>query len=140
MKTSLFAYLMSSMFYRDALSGLYIFGGIYAAGVLGWGTFQLGVFGIVAALSGAVGAWIGGRADQRLGPKPVIVFTTLALMTVSAVIITTSTNEVLFIGVGTPEAPSALPTIVFYICGAVIGAAGGSLQAASRTMLVRPGR
>ena len=137
LKTSLFAYLMSSMFYRDALSGLYIFGGIYAAGVLGWGTFQLGVFGIVAALSGAVGAWIGGRADQRLGPKPVIVFTTLALMTVSAVIITTSTNEVLFIGVGTPEAPSALPTIVFYICGAVIGAAGGSLQAASRTMLVR---
>ena len=137
LKTSLFAYLMSSMFYRDALSGLYIFGGIYAAGVLGWGTFQLGVFGIVAALAGAVGAWIGGRADQRLGPKPVIVFTTLALMTVSAVIITTSTNEVLFIGVGTPEVPSALPTIVFYICGAVIGAAGGSLQAASRTMLVR---
>ena len=69
LKTSLFAYLMSSMFYRDALSGLYIFGGIYAAGVLGWGTFQLGVFGIVAALSGAVGAWIGGRADQRLGPE-----------------------------------------------------------------------
>ena len=137
LKTSLFAYLMSSMFYRDALSGLYIFGGIYAAGVLGWGTFQLGVFGIVAALAGAVGAWIGGRADQRLGPKPLIVFTTLALMTVSAVIITTSTNEVLFIGVGTPEVPSALPTIVFYICGAVIGAAGGSLQAASRTMLVR---
>ena len=136
-KTSLFAYLMSSMFYRDALSGLYIFGGIYAAGVLGWGTFQLGVFGIVAVLAGAIGAWIGGRADRRLGPKPVITFTIPALMIVSAVIITTGPNEVLFIGVGTPEAPSGLPNIVFYICGAVIGAAGGSLQAASRTMLVR---
>ena len=136
-KTSLFAYLMSSMFYRDALNGLYIFGGIYAAGVLGWGTFQLGVFGIVAAIAGAVGAWTGGRADERLGPKPVITVTILALMTVSAVIVTTGPNEVLFIGVGAADAPSALPTIVFYICGAVIGAAGGSLQAASRTMLVR---
>ena len=32
---------------------------------------------------------------------------------------------------------SAMPDIVFYICGAVIGACGGSLQAASRTMMVR---
>ena len=38
---------------------------------------------------------------------------------------------------GSPEAPSSLPTIVFYVCGAIIGAAGGSLQAASRTMLTR---
>ena len=40
-------------------------------------------------------------------------------------------------------AESGLPTLAFYICGGVIGAAGGSLQAASRTMLVRqaaPGR
>ena len=136
-KGSFLAYLMSSMFYRDALSGLYIFGGIYAAGVLGWETFQLGVFGIVGALAGAAGAWIGGRVDERLGPKPVITFTILALMIVSAVIITTGPNEVLFIGVGSPEVPSSLPTIVFYICGAIIGAAGGSLQAASRTMLTR---
>ena len=62
-KTSLFAYLMSSMFYRDALSGLYIFGGIYAAGVLGWGTFQLGVFGIVAVTrrrDRGLDRWLGG--------------------------------------------------------------------------------
>lgn len=136
-RRSLFSYLLSSMFYRDALNGLYVFGGIYAAGVLGWETFQLGVFGIIAALAGAIGAWIGGRADERLGPKPVIVFTVIALMAVSAVTITTGPNEVLFAAVGTTDSPSALPTVVFYICGAVIGAAGGSLQAASRTMLVR---
>ena len=133
-QSSLFAYLMSSMFYRDALNGLYIFGGIYAAGVLGWETFQLGVFGIIAALLGAVGAWIGGHLDARLGPKPVITFCIVALMIVSAVTITTAPGEVLFMDVG---ADSGLPTLVFYICGGVIGAAGGSLQAASRTMLVR---
>ncbi len=136
-RPSLFAYLMSSMFYRDALNGLYFFGGIYAAGVLGWETFQLGIFGIVAALAGAVGAWLGGRVDEKLGPKPIITVTIAVLVVVSAVIVSTSPNEVLLIPVRGSGAPSILPTIVFFICGAVIGAAGGSLQAASRTMLVR---
>ena len=50
---SLFAYLGSSMFYRDALNGLYAFGGIYAAGVLGWSIVQIGIFGIIAAITAA---------------------------------------------------------------------------------------
>ena len=70
---SLFAFLVASMVYRDALAALFTFGGIYAAGVLGWGMFQLGVFGIVAAGVGTIGAWIGGRADRAFGPRPVIV-------------------------------------------------------------------
>ena len=37
------------------------------------GPFQLGVFGIVAAGVGTVGAWAGGRADRAFGPRPVIV-------------------------------------------------------------------
>ena len=38
--------------------------------------------------------------------------------------------------VGTPDAPSHLPILIFYVAGGLIGAAGGSLQAASRTLLV----
>ncbi len=136
-RRSLFAYLLSSMFYRDALSGLYVFGGIYAAGVLGWETFQLGIFGIIGALAGAVGAWAGGFVDQRRGPKPVIVLTTVVLIVVSAAIISTGPGEVFFFRVGSPESPSLLPDIMFFACGSLIGAAGGSLQASSRSMLVR---
>ncbi|WP_340108629.1 MFS transporter [Pikeienuella sp. HZG-20] len=134
---SFFAFLGASMFYRDALNGLYVFGGVFAAGVLGWGAFQLGVFGIVAALAGAVGAWAGGRADWRFGPKPVIVGGVVALILVSCAVVATGRNEVFFIGVGAPDAPSSLPSVVLYVSGAVIGAAGGALQSASRTMLVR---
>ncbi|MEL6516282.1 MAG: MFS transporter, partial [Pseudomonadota bacterium] len=47
-RPSLFAYLGSSMFYRDALNGMYTFGGIYAAGVLGWSVVDVGIFGIRA--------------------------------------------------------------------------------------------
>jgi UMF1 family MFS transporter len=39
---------------------------------------------------------------------------------------------------GIPMDPaSRLPDQIFFICGALIGAAGGSLQAASRTMMAR---
>jgi UMF1 family MFS transporter len=131
---SLFAYLGASMFYRDALNGIYAFGGIYAAGVLGWSITQIGVFGIVAAVVGAVACWLGGRADSRFGPKPVIVAAILALIAVCAVIVTT--DRTMLMGVPLAEG-SAAPDIAFYLIGAVIGAAGGILQAASRTMLVR---
>ena len=126
------AYLVSSMFYRDAVGGIYVFAGVYASGVLGWGMFEIGLFGAVSLVSGAAGAWIGGRADSRFGPKPVIVVTIVAAMFFSCIAISTAPDEVLLIGVGT----SSLPTIVFYVCGAAIGAAAGPLLAASRTMLV----
>ena len=133
-RPSLFAYLASSMFYRDALNGMYVFGGIYAAGVLGWQVTQVGVFGIVAAFTGAVFAWLGGKADSRFGPKPVIIFSVVVLSLVAIGVVFVSRTSVF----GVPTGPdSALPDIAFYVLGALIGAGGGALQSASRTMMVR---
>ena len=130
---SLFAYLGSSMFYRDALNGMYVFGGIYAAGVLGWSVVQTGVFGILAIITGAVFAWLGGHADSRHGPKPVIIACVLALSLTAIAIVFISRSSVF----GFAVAPgSHLPDVAFYVVGAIIGAAGGALQTASRTMMV----
>ena len=131
---SLGAYLASSMLYRDALTGMYTFGGIYATGVLGWSVIDTGIFGIVAAISAAVFCWVGGRADSAFGPKPVIVAGIVVLILAGIVAIATSRTGVLGIAV-TEE--SRLPDAVFYLVGMAIGAAGGMVQAASRTMLVR---
>ena len=60
------------MVYTDGLVSLFAFGGIYAAGTFGWNTIQIGTFGIMLAIAGAFGAWIGGKLDDRLGPKRVI--------------------------------------------------------------------
>jgi UMF1 family MFS transporter len=101
--------------------------------VLGWGAFQLGVFGIVAAAVGTLGAWAGGRADRAYGPRPVIVASIWVLLAVCIVVVLTSRERVLLI----PLAPgSSLPDLVFFVCGGLLGAAAGALQAASRTMLV----
>ncbi len=127
------SFLASSMFYRDALIGIHTFGGIYAFGVLGWSLIDVGVFGIVGAISGALFAWVGGRADRRFGPKPVIVACILVLLVAVALIATVTRTSVLGLPV---DAGSAIPDIAFYLCGSAIGAAGGALQASSRTMLV----
>lgn len=129
---SLLAYLGSSMFYRDALNGLYTFGGIYALGVLNWSITEIGVFGILAAISGAFFCWIAGRLDRRIGPKPIIIACCIILILTSGLIISLTPSSVL--GLSLPEG-SALPNILFYLAGALIGAAGGVLQASSRNML-----
>ncbi|RMA43455.1 MFS transporter [Rhodophyticola porphyridii] len=131
---SLFAFLGSSMFYRDGLNGMYVFGGIYAAGVLGWSVVDVGIFGILAVLTGALFAWLGGMADSRFGPKPVITLNVVVLTLVGIGIVFIARDSVFGIPVG-PQ--SFLPDIAFYVLGAMIGAAGGALQSASRTMLVR---
>jgi UMF1 family MFS transporter len=128
-------FLIASMIYRDALGGFYVFGGIYAAGVLGWSLTQIGVFGILAALLGAIGAYLGGRADATFGPRAVVM-SSVAVLAVTALIgVSVSPGRVLFvIDVGQG---SSLPDIVFYGVGGLIGAFGGALQAASRTLLTR---
>ncbi len=133
-RPSLFSFLGASMFYRDALNGFYAFGGLIAAGVLGWSVVDLGIFGILAIVTAAIFAWIGGRADERFGPKPVIVACVLVLTGLAVAVATVSRESVLWIAVG-PD--SSLPDIVFYIIGAGIGAAGGALQSSSRSMMVR---
>lgn len=133
---SYFSFLMSSMFYRDALNALYAFGGIYAAGVLGWSIIQIGIFGILANITGAAGAWLGGRADQRYGPKVVVSWSILILTFCCLLVISTTQTQVLFITVAEAAGGSGLPDITFYVAGALIGAAGGAIQAASRTLLV----
>jgi UMF1 family MFS transporter len=138
---SLSAYLASSMIYRDALNGLYAFGGVYAKLVLGWSVIDIGIFGILAVITGALFAWLGGRADRRYGSKPVIVWSILVLILATIGIASIAPGEVAWLPVS--DAPifmgRTISDIAFYLCGALVGAAGGTVQAASRAMLVKQG-
>jgi len=131
---SLTNFLLASMFYRDALNAVYTGGGIYAALVLGWETTQLGIFGIISAITAATLTYVGGRCDERFGPKPVIMVCIFVLIAVSVVIVGMSRDNLL----GLPFAEgSQAPDIIFFICGAALGGAGGAIYAASRSMMSR---
>ena len=131
-RKSLAVYLGSSMLYRDALNGLYSFGGTFAALIMGFTVVQVGVFGIVAAFAAAVFSYLGGLADKRLGPKPVVIMSIWVLMGVCFALINLRPDSFFGISMGT-----GLPTIIFYICGSLIGGMGGILQSASRSLMVR---
>ena len=133
-RKSLSAYLGSSLLYRDALNGLYGFGGVYATLVLNWSITLVGIFGIIGAISAAFFSWVGGMFDKKYGPKPVIVFCIVVLIGVCTIIVGMSRDS--FFGIALAEG-SNLPDIVFFICGGIIGAAGGALQASSRSLMVR---
>ena len=133
-RPSLASFLGGSMLYRDALNGLYGFGGTYALLVLEWEITRIGVFGIISVISAAALSWVGGRLDRRFGPKPVIIGAILALTLVCITIAGMSREA--FFGVDLAEG-SGLPDTVFLICGVLIGGLGGSLQAASRSLMVR---
>lgn len=132
-RRSYMAFLITSMLYRDGLNGLFAFGGIYAAGVLGMSITQVGVFGIVTAILGTLGAFVGGRLDARFGPRTVIFWGCWLLVLSAFIIVSTTGTEVLFV---IPVTASSLPLVVFYVAGGAIGAAAGAVQAASRTLLV----
>ncbi|OWY02585.1 MFS transporter [Thioclava sp. F1Mire-8] len=133
-RRSLTSFLLSSMFYRDALNGIYTFGGLYAAGVLNWSITLIGMFGILGTITGATFAWLGGKADDRWGPRTVII-TTLVILTLVVLGIVMISRESVFGMAVTPD--SKLPDIAFMVLGGMIGACGGALQSASRTMMVR---
>lgn len=133
-RKSLASFLGSSMLYRDALNALYGFGGVYAKLVLDWSLTSIAIFGIVGAITAAIATFIGGRLDSRYGPKPVIVGSVWVLIAVCTIIVGMSRET--FFGLELAQG-SSLPDIVFYVCGAAIGGAGGAVQAASRSMMVR---
>jgi UMF1 family MFS transporter len=138
---SMAIFLLANMIYTDGLVSLFALGGIYAAGTFGWHTIQIGTFGIVAAVAGVFGAWFGGRLDDRLGPKRVIAGSMMVLLLALAAILLVDKDSILLVKVAPPVSGGPLfagaAERAYLVLGCLIGAAGGPLQAASRTMLIR---
>ncbi|HMM92773.1 MFS transporter [Bradyrhizobium sp.] len=134
-------FLLANMIYTDGLVSLFAFGGIYAAGTFGWRTIQIGTFGILLAIAGTFGAWLGGKLDDRLGPKRVIAGSLLILLLALAAILLVGKDSILFVPVAPPAPGGALfsgaAERAYLVLGCLIGAAGGPLQAASRSLLIR---
>jgi UMF1 family MFS transporter len=138
---SLAAFLLANMIYTDGLVSLYAFGGIYAAGMFGWNTIQLGTFGIILAIAGTFGGWFGGKLDDFLGPKRVIAGSMTILLAAVVAILLVEKESLLFISVA-PPAPggplfASAAERAYLVLGCLIGAAGAPLQAASRSFLIR---
>ena len=137
----LLTFLIANMVYMDGLLSLFTFGGIYAASTFGWVTFQIGLFGLIIAVFGTFGAWLGGKLDDRLGPKAVIAGSLVMLLAALITILLIDRDSILFVKVEPPMPGGPLfgaaAERAYVLVGVFIGIAAGPMQAASRTLLIR---
>jgi len=145
-------FLVARMIYFDGLTAIFAFGGIYAAGIFGWTTIDLGIFAVIVTTMAAIGAFVGGWLDDRIGSKKTIILAVIGLVvaTVGVISVTTEdlgggqradtiffafsyTTEIAGDG-GMFETPAEW---VFLVFGMLIGISGGPAQAASRTLVSR---
>lgn len=139
---SLLIFLIARMLYTDGLTAIFTFGGIYGASVFAWGPLELGIFGIVLTLVGAFGALIGGRLDDMLGPKTVIITALLILLVGALGILSVDKTHVLYATEVAAKAAGSKPFSsigeqVFLFFAVVVGLVAAPVQAASRSLLAR---
>ncbi|MFI8777493.1 MFS transporter [Brachybacterium paraconglomeratum] len=118
-------YLVASAIYRDGLGAVFSIAGVLAANAYGFGAVEIIVFGIAANLVAGVGVFLGGRVDDRVGPRPVIIAGCVGIIVLGLVVLAFE------------------PAIVFWVAGLAICLFVGPVQSASRNLLTRlslPGR
>ncbi len=121
----LLQYLVASAVYRDGLGAVFSIAGVLAANAYGFSTVEVIIFGITANLVAGCGVFLGGRIDDRVGPRPVIIVGCLGVIVLGLVVL---------------AFPAAA---VFWVAGLAICLFVGPVQSASRNLLTRlsqPGR
>jgi UMF1 family MFS transporter len=73
-------FLISSAIYRDGLVGVFSFGAILGTLAFGLSIEQTLYFGVAANVLAGIGAMVGGKLDDKIGSKNVIVFSLLGLI------------------------------------------------------------
>ena len=116
-----FWFLLASAVFRDGLSGVFAFGAIIGGVSFGFSADQVIVFGIAANLVAGISTVLVGFADDRFGPRSVIL-TTLSVIVVAGL-------SVVFL--------RDLGPSVYWAGGLVLSACVGPAQAASRSYLAR---
>lgn len=136
-------YLGARMLYNDGKTAILIFGGVYAAGVFGWGPLDLLVYGIVLSVFAVMGGLFGGWLDDTFGSK-VAILTSIGGTTVGLVLAVSVTPDELFFqpyeGTGTIwSLPffETVPEITYLGVVILVAIFITAAYANSRTMLAR---
>jgi UMF1 family MFS transporter len=116
-----FKFLISSAIYRDGLAGVFTFGAVLGSLAFGFSQTQIIMFGIAANIVAGIGAAIGGRLDDVLGSRTIIVSSLVGL-------IIAGSGVFIFAGAG---------VITYWIGGLALCLFVGPAQASSRTFVSR---
>ncbi|WP_293204069.1 MFS transporter [Parvibaculum sp.] len=134
-------YLVSRMLFYDGMTAIFVFGGILAASIFGWGAMEMAVYGIWVTLFAAFGAFVGGWADLKLGSKRTLVWSLVGVLATFIVLLSFD-RDMIFYVIEVPVAADAaafttLPQQLFLLTVGLFGMTVGPVIASSRTMMAR---
>jgi MFS transporter, UMF1 family len=92
-RPGIFRFLVSRMIYQDGVNGLLLLGGTFAAGMFGWITIEIGVFGIILNVVAIFGCLVASRMDSLLGSKRVVVTSIILLIVATVGIVSTGARS-----------------------------------------------
>ena len=135
-------FLLARMSFSDGMSAIFVFGGIYGAGVFDWGLREQGMFGIIVVLVGAIGAFLGGFLDDRIGAKRVILLALLVVIASAVGILSVDKTHVFFTQTVAAKVPGSAPFSstgeqVFLMFAILLGLVSAPVQASSRSLIAR---
>lgn len=116
-----FKFLISSAVYRDGLAGVFTFGAVLGTLAFGFDQTSIIFFGIAGNIVAGIGAAVGGRLDDILGSRTVIIASLVGL-------IIAGTGVFVFADQG---------QITYWIGGLILCLFVGPAQASSRTFVSR---
>jgi UMF1 family MFS transporter len=141
-RASLFRFLLARMIYQDGVNGLLALGGTFAAGMFGWQTLEMGIYGILLLVIAIGGCYWAGSVDARMGSKRVVLLGLICLTVACAGIISTGPGYTLFglLPLSLDDSGSLFATAAekaYIIFGLLVGLAFGPVQASSRSYFAR---
>lgn len=135
-------FLIARMIYQDGVNGVLILGGVFAAGLFGWSTMEIGIYGIILNVVAIFGCILASRLDHAFGSKVTVIISLTLLLIAVVGIISTGLGFTAFglIPLSTVSTGSLFGTAaekVYILYGVFIGLAFGPVQASSRSYLAR---
>ncbi len=116
-------FLVARLFYNDGLITIFALGGIYAVGTVNFSFDEVMLLGIVLNIAAAIGSFIFGHIEDKVGVKKVINITLFVLIVAT------------LLAYYAPESNS--PKTFFWIAGVLIGLMVGPNQSCSRSLMAQ---
>jgi UMF1 family MFS transporter len=141
-------FLAARMLYVDGKTAILLFGGLLAAGTMGWQTLQMLAYGILLSVLAVGGGLLAGWLDPRIGPKRAVLAEIFVTALALICLLGTRPGQIAWVPVSTAPVHggpmfTTLAELGFIAIAGISAISITAAYASSRTMmtvLVRPER